>query len=123
MTPISNSTIILKTSADHIRNDLYPLMLSAKRNGDLSTALMAANMIEGRLKAINNLSMYHGVNTELKVLLRHVKAIKRGLSRERGVVERVVTSTARGVGKAAKNRLSRLRNEMSSAGQENQNDQ
>ena len=121
MTPISNSTVILKTSTDHIRNDLYPLMLSAKRNGDLSTALMAANMIENRLGAINNLSRYHGVDTELKVLLRHVQAIKRGLSRERGVVERVVTSTARGVGKAAKNRLSRLRTEMASAGQENQN--
>ena len=105
MPPASNSAFILKTSTDHIRNDLYPLMLSAKRNGDLSTALMAANMIESRLKAINNLSMYHGVDTELKVLLRQVQTIKKGLSRERGVVERIVTSTARGVGRAAKNRL------------------
>ena len=121
MTSISNSTVILKTSTDHIRNDLYPLMLNAKRHGDLSTALMAADMIENRLEAINNISRYHGVDTELKVLLRHVQAIKRGLSRERGMVERVVTSTARGVGKAAKNRLSRLRTEMASAGQENQN--
>lgn len=118
MTSVSNSTVILKTSTDHIRNDLYPLMLSAKRNGDLSTALMAANMIENRLEAINNLSRYHGVDTELKVLLRHVQAIKRGLSRERGMVERVVTSTARGVGKAARNRLSRLKKEMSSGDQD-----
>lgn len=118
MTSVSNSTVILKTSTDHIRNDLYPLMLSAKRNGDLSTALMAANMIESRLEAINNLSRYHGVDTELRVLLRHVQAIKKGLSRERGMVERVVTSTARGVGKAAKNRLSRLKNEMTSAGRD-----
>ena len=123
MTSVSNSTVILKTSTDHIRNDLYPLMLSAKRNGDLSTALMAVNMIESRLEVINNLSRYHGVDTELRVLLRHVQAIKKGLSRERGMVERVVTSTARGVGKAAKNRLSRLRTEMASAGQENHNDQ
>ena len=123
MTSVSNSTVILKTSTDHIRNDLYPLMLSAKRNGDLSTALMAANMIESRLEAINNLSRYHGVDTELRVLLRHVQAIKKGLSRERGMVERVVTSTARGVGKATKNRLSRLRIEMASAGQERQSNQ
>lgn len=123
MTSVSNSTVILKTSTDHIRNDLYPLMLSAKRNGDLSTALMAVNMIESRLEVINNLSRYHGVDTELRVLLRHVQAIKKGLSRERGMVERVVTSTARGVGKAAKNRLSRLRTEMASAGKESQNNQ
>lgn len=123
MTSVSNSTVILKTSTDHIRNDLYPLMLNAKRNGDLSTALMAANMIESRLEAINNLSRYHGVDTELKILLRHVQDIKKGLSRERGMVERVVTSTARGVGKAAKNRLSRLRTEMTSAGLENHNNQ
>ena len=102
MTSVSNPTVILKTSTDHIRNDLYPLMLNAKRNGDLSTALMAANMIESRLEAINNLSRYHGVDAELRVLLRHVQAIKKGLSRERGMVERVVTSTARGVGKAAR---------------------
>ena len=118
MTSVSNSTVILKTSTDHIRNDLYPLMLNAKRNGDLSTALMAANMIEGRLEVINNLSRYHGVDAELRVLLRHVQAMKRGLSRERGMVERVVTSTARGVGRAAKNRLSRLRTEMASANQD-----
>lgn len=118
MTSVSNSTVILKTSTDHIRNDLYPLMLNAKRNGDLSTALMAANMIEGRLEVINSLSRYHGVDTELRVLLRHVQAIKRGLSRERGMVERVVTSTARGVGRAAKNRISRLRTEMASANQD-----
>ena len=118
MTSVSNSSVILKTSTDHIRNDLYPLMLNAKRNGDLSTALMAANMIEGRLEVINSLSRYHGVDTELRVLLRHVQAIKRGLSRERGMVERVVTSTARGVGRAAKNRLSRLRTEMASANQD-----
>lgn len=118
MTSVSNSTVILKTSTDHIRNDLYPLMLNAKRNGDLSTALMAANMIEGRLEVINSLSRYHGVDTELRVLLRHVQAIKRGLSRERGMVERVVTSTARGVGRAAKNRLSCLRTEMASANQD-----
>ena len=118
MTSVSNSTVILKTSTDHIRNDLYPLMLNAKRNGDLSTALMAANMIEGRLEVINSLSRYHGVDTELRVLLRHVQAIKRGLSRERGMVERVVTSTARGVGRAAKNRLSRLRTEMASVNQD-----
>lgn len=123
MKSVSNSTVILKASTDHIRNDLYPLMLNAKRNGDLSTALMAANMIESRLEVINNLSRYHGVDTELKVLLRQVQTIKKGLSRERGVVERVVTSTARGVGRAARNRLSRLRSEMASAGQENQNNQ
>lgn len=118
MTSNSNSTAILRASTDHIRNDLYPLMLSAKRNGDLSTALMAANMIESRLEEINNLSRYHGVDTELRVLLRHVQAIKKGLSRERGMVERVVTSTARGVSKAAKNRLSRLKKEMSSGDQD-----
>ena len=121
MTSVSNSTVILKTSTDHIRNDLYPLMLSAKRNGDLSTALMAASMIESRLEAINNLSRYHGVDTELRVLLRHVQAIKKGLSRERGMVERVVTSTARGVGRAARSRLSRLKTEMVSAGQDSRN--
>ena len=118
MTSVSNSTVILKTSTDHIRNDLYSLMLNAKRNGDLSTALMAANMIESRLEAINNLSRYHGVDAELRVLLRHVQAIKRGLSRERGMVERVVTSTARGVGKAARNRLRCLKKEMSSGDQD-----
>lgn len=123
MTSVSNSTVILKTSTDHIRNDLYPLMLSAKRNGDLSTALMAANMIESRLEAINNLSRYHGVDTELRVLLRHVQAIKKGLSRERGMVERVVTATARGAGRAARNRLSRLKTEMVSAGRESRNNQ
>lgn len=123
MTSVSNSTVILKTSTDHIRNDLYPLMLSAKRNGDLSTALMAASMIESRLEAISNLSRYHGVDTELRVLLRHVQTIKKGLSRERGMVEKVVTSTVRGVSKAAKNRFSRLRTEMVSAGQEEQNNQ
>lgn len=121
MTSVSNSTVILKTSTDHIRNDLYPLMLNAKRNGDLSTSLMAANMIESRLEAINNLSRYHGVDAELRVLLRHVQAIKKGLSRERGMVERVVTSTARGVGRAARSRLSRLKTEMVSAGQDSRN--
>lgn len=90
---ITNEDRFLTESLRTIHGELMPLMVSARKHGDRQTALMAANMIAVRIEILVKggfISPMVGLQ-----MLKDVERMRRGLSRDRSLLERTMTYSAR----------------------------
>lgn len=76
-----------------IDGELMPLMVSARKHGDRQTALMAANMIRNRVKILVEGSFINP--TVGSQMLKDMERMRQGLSRDRSLLERVLTYSTR----------------------------
>ncbi len=83
----------LTESLRTIHGELMPLMVSARKHGDRQTALMAANMIRNRVKVLVEGGFVN--STVGSQLLKDMERMRRGLSRDRSLLERVLTYSTR----------------------------
>lgn len=90
---ITMSDVFLTESLRTIHGELMPLMVSARKHGDRQTALMAANMIRNRVKVLVEGGFVN--STVGSQLLKDMERMRRGLSRDRSLLERVLTYSTR----------------------------
>ena len=90
---ITMSDVFLTESLRTIHGELMPLMVSARKHGDRQTALMAANIIRNRVKILVEGGFINP--TVGSQMLKDMERMRRGLSRDRSLLERALTYSTR----------------------------
>ena len=89
----TNEDHFLTESLRTIHGELMPLMVSARKHGARQTALMAANMIRNRVKILVKGGFINP--TVGSQMLKDMERMRHGLSRDRSLLERVLTYSTR----------------------------